>query len=88
MTEAYRALKLLPWVAECEILMREHGRYILAEAFVRPAENAPPATEATRIIRETLLPLDWRLQHLAAELTDDVKTSKSYCTHEELKIES
>jgi divalent metal cation (Fe/Co/Zn/Cd) transporter len=81
------ALDDLPWVAERRVLMREHGRYIYAEIFLRPAPDMPPVLEATRIVRDAVLPLDWRLQHLAVEFTDDVKSAANVLTREELDIE-
>jgi len=78
----------LPFVADHRVLLREHGRYFFAEIFIKPfGDETPPATEATRRVREAVLPLDWRLQHVAVEITDDLK-SADVLTREELDIEA
>jgi hypothetical protein len=48
----------------------------------------PPVTEASRLVREAVLPLDWRLQHIAVEFTDNLKDSANVLTREEVDIES
>lgn len=63
-----RAVPGLTFVRRSRVWMREHGRYVYAEIFVEPEEGAPPATEMTRHIREAVMPLDWRLQHAAANV--------------------
>jgi divalent metal cation (Fe/Co/Zn/Cd) transporter len=86
--DAERAVAALPWVRRSRVLMREHGRYLYAEVFIEPAANLPPVTEATRRVREAVLPLDWRLQHVAVEFTDDVDGAANVLTREEMDIES
>ncbi len=87
-TDVYRAIKALPFVEDAHVLMREHGRYLFAEVFVQPNEQAPAATEATRQVRAAIMPLDWRFQHVAVELTDDLETASNVLTREELEIEA
>jgi cation diffusion facilitator family transporter len=86
--DIYRAVKALPFVEDTRVLMRDHGRYLFAEVFVQPNEQAPEATEATRQVRAAILPLDWRFQHVAVELTDDLETASNILTREELEIEA
>ncbi len=85
-----QAVRALPFVADSQILMREHGRYLFAEIFIRPHPTRMPAdvTEATRQVREAVLPLDWRFQHVAVEFTHDVKAASDVLTREELQIEA
>jgi divalent metal cation (Fe/Co/Zn/Cd) transporter len=85
--DVHRALRGLPFVADQRVLIREHGRYLFAEIFIEPNDPMLPATTATRQVREAVMPLDWRLQHLAVELTDDIGTA-DIVTREELEIES
>lgn len=86
-TQVHRALRTLPFVAGSKTLMREHGRYLYAEIFIQPNEEAPSITEASRLVREAILPLDWRLIHIAVEFTGDVDASAAVLTREELDIE-
>lgn len=92
--EMLRVLGALPFVEDVRILVREHGRYFFAEIFVKPKKDAPQ-TQATlepiamtKQIREAVLPLDWRLQHVAIEITGDAKACANVLTREELEIES
>jgi divalent metal cation (Fe/Co/Zn/Cd) transporter len=87
-TDVHRTLRALPFVADEKTLIREHGRYIYAEIFIQPNDRMPPATEASRLVREAVLPLDWRLQHIAIEFTDNLKEDANVLTREELEIES
>ena len=80
------ALRQLAVVAEQHVQLREHGRFIFAEIFVRPTGDAPDAVEATRLVREAVLPLDWRLRHAAIELTHDVHGASRVPTRRELGI--
>jgi divalent metal cation (Fe/Co/Zn/Cd) transporter len=80
------ALRQLPFVAEQYVQLREHGRFIFAEIYVRPTADAPPAAEASRLVREAVLPLDWRLQHAVVELTHDVRAAAHVPTRAELGI--
>jgi cation diffusion facilitator family transporter len=82
-----RAVDALPFVAGAKVLMREHGRYLFAEIFIRPNDTMPLATAASRQVREAIMPLDWRLQHLVVEFTDDLDAAK-VVTREELEIEA
>jgi divalent metal cation (Fe/Co/Zn/Cd) transporter len=84
----HRALRALPFVEDVRVLVREHGRYFFAEIFVKPKKEAPEIVEATQKIRDAVLPLDWRLQHLAIEITDDMENAANVLTREELEIES
>lgn len=81
------AVCALPFVDEERVLVREHGRYVFAEIFIRPNEQLPPVTEASRQVREAILPLDWRLQHVAVEFTNDLEGDANVLTREELDIE-
>jgi divalent metal cation (Fe/Co/Zn/Cd) transporter len=87
-TEVHRTLRALPFVVDEKTLIREHGRYIYAEIFIQPNDRMPSATEASRLVREAILPLDWRLQHIAIEFTDNLKDAANVLTREELEIES
>ena len=87
-TEVHRALHALPFVEQEKTLLREHGRYLYAEIFIQPNEKMGPVTEATRLVREAIMPLDWRLQHIAVEFTDDADASAAVLTREEMDIES
>jgi divalent metal cation (Fe/Co/Zn/Cd) transporter len=87
-TDVHRTLRALPFVANEKTLIREHGRYLYAEIFIQPNEQIPPVTEASRLVREAVLPLDWRLQHIVVEFTDNLKDSANVLTREELEIES
>ncbi len=78
----------MPFVEDTRVLMRDHGRYLFAEVFVQPNEQAPGAVETTRQVRAAILPLDWRFQHVAVELTDDLETASNVLTREELEIEA
>jgi divalent metal cation (Fe/Co/Zn/Cd) transporter len=80
------ALRRLPFVAEQHVQLREHGRFIFAEIFVRPTGDAPDAVEATRLVREAVMPLDWRLQHAVVELTADVRAAARVPTRRELGL--
>ena len=75
-------------MADEKTLIREHGRYLYAEIFIQPNDQIPPVTEASRLVREAVLPLDWRLQHIVVEFTDNLKDSANVLTREELEIES
>jgi divalent metal cation (Fe/Co/Zn/Cd) transporter len=83
-----RELGRIEWVDEAQVLMREHGRFLFSEIFVKTKEGAPPPEQATQEIRDTILPLDWRLQHVCVELCADVKVASSVLTREELEIEN
>lgn len=78
--EIKRTVRKLPWVKEEVSLIREHGRMIFAEIFVAPSGEAPPAVEATRQVREAVTSLDWRLAHVAVELTDNPQESSAVAT--------
>ncbi|HEX8551148.1 MAG TPA: cation transporter [Abditibacteriaceae bacterium] len=86
--EVYRAVGALPFVASHKTLIREHGRYLFAEIFIEPNGEMPPVLDATRAVREAVLPLDWRLQHLAIEFTEDLNDSALVLTRRELEIET
>jgi divalent metal cation (Fe/Co/Zn/Cd) transporter len=86
--DVHRTLRALPFVAQSKTLMREHGRYLYAEIFIQPNAQMPPAPEASRLVREAIMPLDWRLIHLAVEFTDDLEMAAAVLTREELDIES
>lgn len=86
--DVHKTLKTLPFVAAQKVLIREHGRYFYAEIFLSPNDQMPPVTEATQQVRDAILPLDWRLQHVAVEFTNDVETSANVLTREELDIET
>jgi divalent metal cation (Fe/Co/Zn/Cd) transporter len=79
--QVHRAVAALPFVAERCILMREHGRFFFAEIFIRPNEQMPDVLEA-------VLPLDWRLQHIAIEFTDDVHAASQIPAQQEYLFES
>jgi hypothetical protein len=68
--------------------MREHGRFFFAEIFIQPSEQMPDVTEATRLVRAALLPLDWRLQHVAVEFTGDVSAASQVPSQQEYLFES
>lgn len=86
--DVYQAVAALPFVASHKTLLREHGRYIFGEVFIQPNGLMPSVTEATRAVREAVLPLDWRLQHIAVEFTENVEDSSKVLTREELEIEA
>lgn len=90
MDRVNEALRSLPFVSDARVLLREHGRYLFAEIFIRPHKHRLPddVTEASRLVREAVLPLDWRLQHVAVEFTADLDAAASVLTREELDIES
>lgn len=81
------ALRALPFVADERLLMREHGRYLYAEIFIKPNEQMPPVTEASREVRSAVTALEWRLQHVAVEFTDDLAGASAVLTREQLDIE-
>lgn len=83
----YNAVRAVPWVADVRVLLREHGRYVFAEIFVSTTDNAPPPGDATLAIRQAAMPLDWRLRHVAVELTNDVEQASNILTRSELDIE-
>lgn len=85
--EVRRVLRALPFVADERTLIREHGRYLFAEIFIEPNDRMPPAVIATRQVREAVIPLDWRLQHVAVEFTDELNNSAAVLTREQLEIE-
>lgn len=84
----HRAVKSLPFVADHRVLMREHGRFFFAEVFICPNAQMPDVLEATRQVREALLPLDWRLQHIAVEFTGDVSAASQVPSQQEYLFES
>ena len=86
--DIHKTLKKLPFVQSQRVLIREHGRYFYAEIFIQPNEKMPPVLDATQQVREAILPLDWRLQHIAVEFTRDAEQSADVLTREELDIES
>jgi divalent metal cation (Fe/Co/Zn/Cd) transporter len=86
--DMYLAVEALPFVAAHKNLVREHGRYLYAEIFIVPNDAMPPVVEATRAVREAVLPLDWRLQHLAVEFTEDLEDSANVLTRREIDIEA
>lgn len=83
----HRTLRALPFVADERLLMREHGRYLYAEIFIRPNEQMPTVTEANRLVRDAVLALEWRLQHIAVEFTEDIDAAAAVLTREQLDIE-
>jgi hypothetical protein len=85
--DAIKAVKDLPFVEDVQILMREHGRYIFAEIFITPNNQMPQVTDASLQVREAVMTLDWRIQHLAVEFTEDARAAASIQTREELEIE-
>ena len=80
-------VRALPFVDDERTLIREHGRYLFAEIFIQPNELMPPATAAGRLVREAVMPLDWRLQHAAIEFTDDLENISAVLTRKQLEIE-
>lgn len=86
--QVHRAVKALPFVADYRVLMREHGRFFFAEVFICPNAQMPDVLEATRQVREALLPLDWRLQHIAVEFTHDVSAASQVPSQQEYLFES
>ena len=58
-----------------------------AEIFIQPNDQMPSVTEAGRCVREAILPLDWRLQHIVVEFTDDVQAAAAVLTREQLDLE-
>jgi divalent metal cation (Fe/Co/Zn/Cd) transporter len=84
-----RAVRALPFVADQRILLREHGRYLFAEIFIRPNVRRLPddVTEASRAVRQAVMPLDWRLRHVAVEFTEDANADAATPTREEINIE-
>ncbi|MBC6435961.1 hypothetical protein FM036_43405 [Nostoc sp. HG1] len=54
---------------------------------IQPNELMPPATAAGRLVREAVMPLDWRLQHAAIEFTDDLENVSAVLTRKQLEIE-
>ena len=82
--EVHRVLGALPFVGDARALIREHGRYLHAEIFIQPKDHLPSAPDASREVREAILPLDWRLQHIAVEFTHDVNAAASVPTRSEL----
>lgn len=78
--DVHRALKALPFVEKIHVLMREHGRYFYAEIFIEPNEKMPPVVDATQRVRDAILPLDWRLQHVAVEFTRELEKSADVLT--------
>ena len=40
-----------------------------------------------RLVREAVMPLDWRLQHAAIEFTDDLENISAVLTRKQLEIE-
>ena len=84
-----RAVRGLPFVDDAKVLLREHGRYLFAEIFIRPNKRLPATvTDATRQVREAVLTLDWRLQHVAVEFNEDIAAAANVLTREELDIEA
>jgi hypothetical protein len=47
----------------------------------------PEVLEASAQVRQALLPLDWRLQHLSVEFTCDVEGVAMVPTSQECRIE-
>lgn len=85
--EVERVLRLLPFVADERTLIREHGRFLFAEIFIAPNERMPPAAIASRQVREAVMPLDWRLQHVAIEFTDELNDAAGVPTRSQMGIE-
>ena len=75
------------FVADEQVLLREHGRFLYAEIFIQPNDQLPSVTEASRRVREAVMPLDWRLQHIVVEFTDDVQAAAAVLTREQLDLE-
>ena len=84
-----RAVRALPFGADQRILLHEHGRYLFAEIFIRPNVRRLPddVTEASRAVRQAVMPLDWRLRHVAVEFTEDANADAATPTREEINIE-
>ena len=82
-----RTLHALPFVADARLLMREHGRYLYAEIFITPNAHMPSVTEASREVRAAVTALEWRLQHVVIEFTDDIATASAVLMREQLDIE-
>lgn len=82
-----RAVRALPFVAEERTLLREHGRYLFAEIFIRPNKRLPPVTEASRQVRHAVMTLDWRLRHIVVEFNDDVDQAAVVLTREAQDLE-
>lgn len=91
-SEVHKTLKNLPFVGKFQVLMREQGRYFYAEIFIEPNAQAnaqmPSIADATQQVRDAILPLDWRLQHVAVEFTRDAERAANVLTREELDIEA
>jgi cation diffusion facilitator family transporter len=85
--DAIKAVKDLPFVDDVQILMREHGRYLFAEVFVQPNDRLSRVTDAALQVREAVMTLDWRIQHLCVEFTEDARSAANVRTREELEIE-
>jgi divalent metal cation (Fe/Co/Zn/Cd) transporter len=85
--EIERVLRLLPFVADERTLIREHGRYLFGEIFIQPNERMPPVVIASRQVREAIMRLDWRLQHVAIEFTDELNNSAAVMTRRQLDID-
>ena len=83
----HRTLRALPFVADERLLMREHGRYLYAEIFIKPTDNMPPVCVASREVRVAVTALEWRLQHVVVEFTDDLAGASAVLTREQLDIE-
>lgn len=83
----HRAVRALPFVAEEGLLMREHGRYLYAEIFIKPNDQMPAVTGASREVRATVTALEWRLQHVVVEFTADLSGASAVLTREQLDIE-
>ena len=84
-----REVRGLPFVDDAKVLLREHGRYLFAEIFIRPNKRLPVSvTDASRQVREAVLPLDWRLQHIVVEFNEDITAAANVLTREELEIEA
>ena len=69
------------------LLMREHGRYLYAEIFIKPNGHMPPVCVASRTVRVAVTALEWRLQHVVVEFTDDLAGASAVLTREQLDIE-
>ena len=82
-----RVLRALPFVADERTLIREHGRYFYAEIFIRPNKHMPPVSAASQRVRAALMSLDWRLQHIVVEFTDDPHKAAAVLTRKQLGIE-
>jgi len=83
------AVRALPFVQDERVLLREHGRYLFAEIFIQPNERRMPSVvEASRQVRQAVMTLDWRLQHVAVEFNEDIEAAANVLTREELDIEA